>query len=76
MSEAFDLLAAKIEHAKRQMQDEFERQLFTDGLGMHMPVRRLTWRERLQRRLWRVRGYFSTLWMALKGQDPYDYDYD
>jgi hypothetical protein len=73
---AYDLLAAKLEEAKAYHVRELNRQLF--AVGVSRPVRPLTLRERLSRRLARVRGYFSVLWDALRGRDLYerdDYDY-
>jgi hypothetical protein len=76
MSEStpFDLLAAKLEAAKAEHMRMLNEQLFADGVGV--PVRPLTWRDRVRRRVARVRGYVSTLWRALKGDDPYDVDWD
>lgn len=65
MSKYFDLMAAKLEEAKQDMIAQLNRELFRDaGPRIHVkPIPR--WR----RIWWRVSGYFSVLWLALKGAD-------
>ena len=77
MSEAFDLMAAKMEQHKRDMLRHLNEQLFTpDATYRYVKLRPLTRREQLQRRWLRVRSYFSTLWLALKGRDLIEDDYE
>lgn len=72
---AFDLLDAKMEQMKRDSIRLLNADLFRDA-GPRIPPKPLTWRERLTRRVTRAKAYFSTLWKALKGDDPYDVDWD
>jgi hypothetical protein len=70
-----DLMAAKMEAVKRDMMRQINEDLFRDA-GPRQPARLLTWRDHLNRRIQRVRAYLSTLWRALRGDDPYDVDWD
>jgi hypothetical protein len=70
-SAAFDLLAAKLEYWRRQHQDDLNRALFAAGPPVYVaPIARWT------RLTWRVRAYITTLWHAIKGEDPYDVEHD
>jgi len=57
------------------MRRELNAQLYADGGYVVRPVP-VTWIDRLHRRWQRVQSYFSTLWSAVRGRDPYDYDRD
>lgn len=74
MSDSFDLVAAHMERLKADMIAELNRDLFSDGTTRPAPP--LTWRQRFRLRMGRISSYFATLWRALKGDDPYDVDYD
>jgi hypothetical protein len=72
----FKLIEYKMEVARNDAIKELNRQMFSPELfgpltGKYKPIR---WH---QREWWRVRGYFSTLWMALRGDElePPNYDY-
>jgi len=71
----FQIYVQQLEAAKRQHMDRLNAELFAD-MGAHVPITPLTWRQQLQRRVARVRAYFMTLWRAVKGDDPYDTEYD
>jgi len=60
----FDLVATKWASYRDSVKAQLNADLFRDGLSLERP--RVPWRMR-------VRIYFSTLWMAIRGIDPYDY---
>ena len=66
---AFDLLAAKLEAAKDAMIANLNGHILANEYGPFKPI---TWHDRLRLRWLRVQRYFSTLWDALCGRDPYD----
>lgn len=68
-----EMLASRLEAAKRQALIRLNRELFADGGQTYAPAPS-TWRTRLRSRLAPIRGYLSTLWRALKGEDPYEHD--
>jgi hypothetical protein len=72
-SESFDLIAAKLEAAKQSHLADLNRELFSTAASEYQPVV-LTWRGQL--RVWRLRAarYCATLWDALRGRDPYDFE--
>ena len=70
-SKAFDLISAKLDAAKAEHRRLLNAELFRDGAGIK--PRPLTWRERLNARFLRARRYLFTVWMALRGDDPYDW---
>lgn len=51
------------------------RQLLMEGVSS-APLPPLTWRQRLWRHGDRVCAYMTTLWRALKGDDPYDVEWE
>jgi hypothetical protein len=67
----FDLVAARLEAAKREHIDELNRDIFRVELTYTLR-KPLTWRERVGLKASRVRAYFVTLWRALRGDDPYE----
>lgn len=69
----FDLVRAKLDHHADAMRYALDRQLFTDGSAPVM-ASPLTWRRWLRVRVERWRSYWATVWMALKGEDPYEGD--
>lgn len=66
----FDLMRAKMDALTREMEADLNRQLFRDD-GPRVAVSPTPW---WRRRWWRVRGYLSTLWDALRGRHPYDWN--
>lgn len=72
----FDLVAAKLESLKREMEQRLNEDIFrvdvTPGPGV--TYRRNPWYVRWG---WRLRAYFSTLWKALRGvelEEPREWD--
>ena len=70
---SFDTLKAYLDYHADASRYALNADLFRDGAGIKPTP--LTWRQRWQRRFARVRAYFSTLWLALKGHDPYEGDW-
>lgn len=69
--EQFDLLRAKMDEHAAAMRAELNRQLYAaTPIKAYAPI------PAYRRAWWRVRGYLSTLWDALRGRDPYDIDSD
>lgn len=69
----YDLFAAKLAAARRRMIADLNADLFrVEAVTGPAPKPRPLWRVRLDR----AKGYLATLWMALKGEDPYDCDCD
>ena len=75
MSTAYDEIVAMMERAKCEHRRELNRQLFASGSDTVRPYR-VTWRSRCRLRILRVRSYFVTLHKALRGDDPYDVEWD
>ncbi len=70
--DAYDMVRAKMEEASAAHRDELNRQMFASGNYVHVAPAPLTpWRQMLVVR-GRVTAYLSTLWRALKGEDPYE----
>jgi hypothetical protein len=68
-----DLIVAKMEEAKRHHTAMLNKAIFAVGAPSR-PVPPPTRRQRLWRKWLRVRGYFSTLWLALCGRDLVEAD--
>lgn len=70
----YDLIAAKLEQAKsdhlRELTRELTRQLYSP-LAFPGPPSEYWYKppSRWRRAYWRVRGYCSTLWLALRGRE-------
>jgi hypothetical protein len=76
---AFDLVAAKLERAKKHHIAELNRELFAPVV-FPVPVRPLTRRQRVALRAAAVGRYFSVLWAAVRGKavherEAWDFDY-
>ncbi len=71
-SPAFEALAVKLEIAKNDLREQHDVDVYRYFTSFTHPARPNTWRTRLARRWDRVCGYFTTVWCALRGDDPYD----
>lgn len=71
-SSKFDLLAARLEAAKRDAMVQLNRDMF--ALTPNVPAKPLPRWWFLQRRWMRVTAYLRTLWLALKGRELVEAD--
>lgn len=66
---AFDLVTAKMNELKADTARRLNADIFRDDGRRYPPAPRVRWWTRWA---WAVRGYFHTLWLALRGVDPYE----
>jgi hypothetical protein len=71
--EQFDLMAAKLDTIKTAYLRILNEDLFKSSV-VPLEIQAPTWRDRWRHYPRRVRTYCETVWTALCGRDPYEWD--
>lgn len=74
MTDAYKLMAARLEGQIARFHDEIERDLFRSDPVVMPSFWAMSRPSAWARRLARVRGYVVNVWSALRGDDPYSED--